>query len=80
MVYLLNNELYSRLLIGLGTLPFKEYNAGSSPVGCTKLLRTGARGADGDRLLICSRNANEGSNPSRFTIISTKSRARNKVL
>ncbi len=35
----------------------------------TEFIRTGARADDGDRLLICSSNANEGSNPSRFTII-----------
>lgn len=36
----------------------------------TEFIRTGAREADGDRLLICSSNANVGSNPTRFTIIS----------
>lgn len=35
----------------------------------TENIRTGARADDGDRLLICSRDANVGSNPSRFTII-----------
>lgn len=35
----------------------------------TEFIRTGARADDGDRLLICSRDANVGSNPSRFTII-----------
>ena len=34
----------------------------------TEFIRTGARADDGDRLLICSRDANVGSNPSRFTI------------
>lgn len=34
----------------------------------TENIRTGARADDGDRLLICSRDANVGSNPSRFTI------------
>ena len=34
----------------------------------TENIRTGARVDDGDRLLICSRDANVGSNPSRFTI------------
>jgi hypothetical protein len=35
----------------------------------TENIRTGARADDGDRLLICSRDANVGSNPSRFTNI-----------
>ena len=35
----------------------------------TEKIRTGARADDGDRLLICSSNANVGSNPSRFTNI-----------
>lgn len=35
----------------------------------TEFIRTGARADDGDRLLICSSDANVGSNPSRFTII-----------
>ena len=34
----------------------------------TENIRTGARADDGDRLLICSSNANVGSNPSWFTI------------
>jgi hypothetical protein len=31
-------KFWSRLLTGLGTLPFKECNAGSTPVGSTKIL------------------------------------------
>lgn len=31
---------WRRLLIGLGTLPFKEYNAGSTPVGATNYFRS----------------------------------------
>lgn len=42
----------------------------------TENIRTGARADDGDRLLICSRNANVGSNPSRFTNITLMIRCR----
>lgn len=51
---------WRRLLIGLGTLPFKEYNAGSTPVGATSFILRSSNGRTSD-----SDSANGGSNPSR---------------